>query len=126
MYLQDDPTTSENVVGTSSLCNESTSKHDDEEEEDGGDTGEENDEEDDCVDEADEDQTVGCVKVVDDAEFDFDVAAEAEEKPPGQQKPLLGLVLTPTRELAVQVKHHIDAVAKFTGKSLECSYNGLN
>ncbi|XP_043839513.1 ATP-dependent RNA helicase DDX24 isoform X2 [Dromiciops gliroides] len=29
--------------------------------------------------------------------------------------PLLGLVLTPTRELAVQVKHHIDAVAKFTG-----------
>uniref|UniRef100_A0A3Q0T9E1 ATP-dependent RNA helicase n=1 Tax=Amphilophus citrinellus TaxID=61819 RepID=A0A3Q0T9E1_AMPCI len=29
-------------------------------------------------------------------------------------RPLLGLVLTPTRELAVQVKHHIDAVAKFT------------
>lgn len=29
--------------------------------------------------------------------------------------PLLGLVLTPTRELALQVKQHIDAVAKFTG-----------
>ncbi|MGH0151594.1 UNVERIFIED_CONTAM: hypothetical protein FKN15_031751 [Acipenser sinensis] len=29
-----------------------------------------------------------------------------------EKNPLLGLVLTPTRELAVQVKHHIDAVAK--------------
>ncbi|XP_051833335.1 ATP-dependent RNA helicase DDX24 isoform X1 [Antechinus flavipes] len=41
-----------------------------------------------------------------------------EEKPTGhssRSSPLLGLVLTPTRELAVQVKHHIDAVAKFTG-----------
>lgn len=35
----------------------------------------------------------------------------------GRSRPLLGLVLTPTRELAVQVKHHIDAVTKFTGKS---------
>nr|XP_020670076.1 ATP-dependent RNA helicase DDX24 isoform X1 [Pogona vitticeps]XP_020670077.1 ATP-dependent RNA helicase DDX24 isoform X1 [Pogona vitticeps]XP_020670078.1 ATP-dependent RNA helicase DDX24 isoform X1 [Pogona vitticeps]XP_020670079.1 ATP-dependent RNA helicase DDX24 isoform X1 [Pogona vitticeps]XP_020670080.1 ATP-dependent RNA helicase DDX24 isoform X1 [Pogona vitticeps]XP_020670081.1 ATP-dependent RNA helicase DDX24 isoform X2 [Pogona vitticeps] len=33
---------------------------------------------------------------------------------PGTSNPLLGLVLTPTRELAVQVKHHIDAVTKFT------------
>ncbi|CDQ83666.1 unnamed protein product [Oncorhynchus mykiss] len=32
-----------------------------------------------------------------------------------EKQPLLGLVLCPTRELAVQVKHHIDAVAKFTG-----------
>lgn len=32
-----------------------------------------------------------------------------------KNQPLLGLVLTPTRELAVQVKHHIDAVAQFTG-----------
>lgn len=39
---------------------------------------------------------------------------EKEEKHDGKQ-PLLGLVLTPTRELAVQVKHHIDAVAQFTG-----------
>ncbi|XP_070609478.1 ATP-dependent RNA helicase DDX24 [Erythrolamprus reginae] len=31
-----------------------------------------------------------------------------------KNNPILGLVLTPTRELAVQVKHHIDAVAKFT------------
>lgn len=32
------------------------------------------------------------------------------------ERPLLGLVLTPTRELAVQVRQHIDAVAKFTGE----------
>uniref|UniRef100_A0A3Q3WT46 ATP-dependent RNA helicase n=1 Tax=Mola mola TaxID=94237 RepID=A0A3Q3WT46_MOLML len=40
---------------------------------------------------------------------------EAAEKAAFSQiQPLLGLVLTPTRELAVQVKHHIDAVSKFT------------
>ena len=32
------------------------------------------------------------------------------------KRPLLGLVLTPTRELAVQVKQHMDAVARFTGE----------
>ena len=32
------------------------------------------------------------------------------------KRPLLGLVLTPTRELAVQVKQHVDAVAKFTSE----------
>uniref|UniRef100_A0AAY5EDQ2 ATP-dependent RNA helicase n=2 Tax=Electrophorus electricus TaxID=8005 RepID=A0AAY5EDQ2_ELEEL len=36
-------------------------------------------------------------------------------KQDSEKQPLLGLVLTPTRELAVQVKHHIDAVAQFTG-----------
>lgn len=40
---------------------------------------------------------------------------KAEEKDDSGKQPLLGLVLTPTRELAVQVKHHIDAVAQFTG-----------
>lgn len=62
---------------------------------------------------------LGCVQVIENADFDFDPAAEAKEKHAGgQSQPLLGLVLTPTRELAVQVKHHIDAVAKYTGKSL--------
>lgn len=32
------------------------------------------------------------------------------------RRPLLGLVLTPTRELAIQVRQHIDAVARFTGE----------
>lgn len=39
------------------------------------------------------------------------------------KRPLLGLVLTPTRELAVQVKQHIDAVAKFTGEVRLIPYN---
>ncbi|XP_035467103.2 ATP-dependent RNA helicase DDX24 [Scophthalmus maximus] len=61
----------------------------------------------------DEDERLGCIQVIKDVEFDFDPTAGAEEK--SQSQPLLGLVLTPTRELAVQVKHHIDAIAKFTG-----------
>ncbi|XP_026789609.3 ATP-dependent RNA helicase DDX24 [Pangasianodon hypophthalmus] len=43
------------------------------------------------------------------------VNIKREEKDDDGKQPLLGLVLTPTRELAVQVKHHIDAVAQFTG-----------
>lgn len=39
------------------------------------------------------------------------------------RRPLLGLVLTPTRELAIQVRQHIDAVAKFTG---EISFHLIN
>lgn len=71
---------------------------------------------DDSEDEEEDNQRLGCVQVIDNAEFDFDETVEAEQTPSGS--PLLGLVLTPTRELAVQVKHHIDAAAKFTGESL--------
>lgn len=45
---------------------------------------------------------------------EFDVKSVTCKSHP--KRPLLGLVLTPTRELAVQVKQHIDAVAKFTGE----------
>ncbi|KAJ8290374.1 hypothetical protein GJAV_G00012030 [Gymnothorax javanicus] len=67
-------------------------------------------EEDDDVDA----EKLQCVKVIEDVEFDFDDLCMTKE-PSGQKPPLLGLVLTPTRELAVQVKHHIDAAAQFTG-----------
>ncbi|XP_048803624.1 ATP-dependent RNA helicase DDX24 [Lagopus muta] len=55
----------------------------------------------------------GCMKVQENTEFD----SSDKEHTVGlhKKRPLLGLVLTPTRELAVQVKHHIDAIAKFTG-----------
>uniref|UniRef100_A0A8C3Q270 ATP-dependent RNA helicase n=1 Tax=Chrysolophus pictus TaxID=9089 RepID=A0A8C3Q270_CHRPC len=55
----------------------------------------------------------GCMNVQESAEFD----SSDKEHTAGlhKKRPLLGLVLTPTRELAVQVKHHIDAIAKFTG-----------
>lgn len=53
------------------------------------------------------------------AESDFEDKPKEENNPAGSHsQPLLGLVLTPTRELAVQVKHHIDAISKFTGESL--------
>ncbi|KFQ03313.1 ATP-dependent RNA helicase DDX24, partial [Leptosomus discolor] len=54
-----------------------------------------------------------CVKVLEN--FEFDSGDETYTVGSHKKRPLLGLVLTPTRELAVQVKHHIDAVAKFTG-----------
>ncbi|NXE21088.1 DDX24 helicase, partial [Ardeotis kori] len=57
--------------------------------------------------------TTGCVKVLEN--FEFDSGDETHTVGSHKKRPLLGLVLTPTRELAVQVKHHIDAVAKFTG-----------
>lgn len=43
-----------------------------------------------------------------------------------RKHPLLGLVLTPTRELAVQVKQHIDAVAKFTGIKTAILVGGMS
>ncbi|KFW76010.1 ATP-dependent RNA helicase DDX24, partial [Manacus vitellinus] len=54
-----------------------------------------------------------CVKVLENVEFDSGDKTQTVDS--HKKRPLLGLVLTPTRELAVQVKHHIDAVAKFTG-----------
>ncbi|NXR89158.1 DDX24 helicase, partial [Hypocryptadius cinnamomeus] len=67
----------------------------------------------DSGDEDDASFTTGCVKVLENVEFDSDDEAHTVDS--NKNRPLLGLVLTPTRELAVQVKHHIDAVAKFTG-----------
>ncbi|NXA30156.1 DDX24 helicase, partial [Ibidorhyncha struthersii] len=67
----------------------------------------------DSVDEDDASFTTGCVKVLEN--FEFDSGDETHTVGSHKKRPLLGLVLTPTRELAVQVKHHIDAVARFTG-----------
>ncbi|NXX73505.1 DDX24 helicase, partial [Urocolius indicus] len=57
--------------------------------------------------------TRGSAKVMEN--FEFYSGDETHTSGSYKKRPLLGLVLTPTRELAVQVKHHIDAVAKFTG-----------
>ncbi|XP_007942733.1 ATP-dependent RNA helicase DDX24 [Orycteropus afer afer] len=46
------------------------------------------------------------------------------KEPP--KSPLLGLVLTPTRELAIQVKQHIDAVARFTGIKTAILVGGMS
>ena len=54
-----------------------------------------------------------------DVEFDW-LVKESEEPAPKssgshEDTPLYALVLTPTRELAIQVKEHIDNAAKYTG-----------
>ncbi|NXK71521.1 DDX24 helicase, partial [Amazona guildingii] len=67
----------------------------------------------DSRDEDDASFTTGCVKVLEN--FVSDSGDETHTVDYHKKRPLLGLVLTPTRELAVQVKHHIDAIAKFTG-----------
>ncbi|XP_032044846.1 ATP-dependent RNA helicase DDX24 [Aythya fuligula] len=67
----------------------------------------------DSGDEDDASFATGCVKVLENDEFDSSDKGHAVGL--HKKRPLLGLVLTPTRELAVQVKHHIDAVTKFTG-----------
>ncbi|XP_054828291.1 ATP-dependent RNA helicase DDX24 [Eublepharis macularius] len=73
------------------------------------------------VAEDDESPATGCVKVLEDVELDLD----AKKHDAKESNPLLGLVLTPTRELAVQVKHHIDAVAKYTGVKTALLVGGM-
>ncbi|XP_023619846.1 ATP-dependent RNA helicase DDX24 isoform X2 [Myotis lucifugus] len=55
---------------------------------------------------------------------EFDVKSVTCKSHP--KRPLLGLVLTPTRELAVQVKQHIDAVARFTGIKTAILVGGMS
>ncbi|XP_063803663.1 ATP-dependent RNA helicase DDX24 [Pseudophryne corroboree] len=96
---------------------ESTSQDNDEEE----DSGENNNEEDGGDNEEekgsdDEDSaSMGCVQAEEVVDINFNAAPAGSVSQWDRNRPLLGLVVTPTRELAVQVKHHIDAVAKFTG-----------
>ena len=50
---------------------------------------------------------IGLVKVIENVDFG---AMSMTEKP---TKPLYALILTPTRELAVQIKNHITLAAKY-------------
>ncbi|XP_060919469.1 ATP-dependent RNA helicase DDX24 isoform X1 [Labrus mixtus] len=82
---------------------------------DHSDSGEHESEDDDGLGEKDNDVKLRCVQEIENTDVDINPDAEDEEQAAGgRSQPLLGLVLTPTRELAVQVKHHIDAVAKYT------------
>jgi len=55
-----------------------------------------------------------------------DEESDAEEQAKRIQGPLYGLVLTPTRELAVQVKNHLVAAAKYTGIRVAAIFGGLS
>ena len=51
---------------------------------------------------------LGCTRVITDVHF------EEPAKTADTSKPLIALILEPTRELAIQVKNHLMAAAKYT------------
>lgn len=53
--------------------------------------------------------------VQDDISDESDIEVDLDLKKMVNLKPLYALILTPTRELAMQIKNHITAVAKYTG-----------
>ncbi|XP_068227040.1 ATP-dependent RNA helicase DDX24 isoform X2 [Palaemon carinicauda] len=76
--------------------------------------------------EEDMDQNLGCVKVIDNVKFDF--LKDDESKPnTGQRvgKPLRCLIVTPTRELAVQVKSHLASVLVHTNIKVAVVIGGV-
>ncbi|KAH9637950.1 hypothetical protein HF086_016376 [Spodoptera exigua] len=85
-----------------------------------GDSAEEvEEEENDDGDEVNEDeQGVGCVKVVDNIEIPGHVSVKTG-------KPLYALILTPTRELAIQISRHLIAAAKYTGIKVATIVGGM-
>ncbi|CAC5367502.1 DDX24 [Mytilus coruscus] len=68
-------------------------------------------------------QEMGCVTVVDDA--DFSSLGITEIKPSTNDHPL-ALILEPTRELAVQVKNHLLAVLKYTDLQVATLVGGMS
>ncbi|KAI5636195.1 DEAD/DEAH box helicase domain-containing protein [Phthorimaea operculella] len=71
-------------------------------------SGEENEENDDSI---------GCVKVIDNIEMPTSAVHTG--------KPLYALILTPTRELAIQISRHLIAVAKYTGIRIATIVGGM-
>ncbi|KAL7736384.1 hypothetical protein ACLKA6_014849 [Drosophila palustris] len=55
-----------------------------------------------------------------------DEDSDAEESSLSKRRPLYALVLTPTRELAVQVKNHLVAAAKYTDIRVAAIFGGLS
>ncbi|KPJ04244.1 ATP-dependent RNA helicase DDX24 [Papilio xuthus] len=84
---------------------------------DTGDVNENDGEETDGVDEVDE-NGIGCVKVIDDVEMPGQVEVRTG-------KPLYALILTPTRELAIQISRHLIAAAKYTGIKVATIVGGM-
>ncbi|GBP67429.1 ATP-dependent RNA helicase DDX24 [Eumeta japonica] len=62
--------------------------------------------------------SIGCVKVIDDIEMPLHTVHKTE-------KPLYALVMTPTRELAIQISRHLIAAAKYTGIKIATLVGGM-
>lgn len=60
-----------------------------------------------------------------DDEFTAAADDDAEVDDGAKQRPLYAVVLTPTRELCVQVKDHIKAVAKYAGIKVAAIFGGM-
>ncbi|CAK1543472.1 unnamed protein product [Leptosia nina] len=61
---------------------------------------------------------LGCVKVIDDIEMPKQIIVKTG-------KPLYALIITPTRELAIQISRHLIAVAKYTGIRIATIVGGM-
>ena len=64
-----------------------------------------------------QDDEKGCVKVIKDMAFSWMTPEDVVLDKPARTHPL-GLILEPTRELAIQVKNHLLAAAKYTDISV--------
>lgn len=63
--------------------------------------------------------------IIEDEEFANNPPEEEGIDDSVQDKPLFAIILTPTRELAVQVKDHIKAVAKYSGIKVAAIFGGM-
>ena len=89
---------------------------------------EENSESESEADMEDPEAESGCVRVVNNVAFDFDVDMENSENHSSykvQKGKLRALILTPTRELAMQVRNHLQALAKFTDVKVVVIVGGM-
>lgn len=66
-----------------------------------------------------------CVRVIDNADFDFLAPEAHKKKSKYNPRPLYALILTPTRELAVQISQHLRTAAKYTNISVAVVVGGL-
>ncbi|KAI1895420.1 hypothetical protein AGOR_G00106100 [Albula goreensis] len=106
----------ENSIGDTEQEEKGQAEEDEEAEDEEQDQSEDDELEEEKDSDEDDDtgsQKLQCCNVIENIEFDF--IPDLKKSEANQKHPLLGLILTPTRELAVQVKHHIDAAAQFTG-----------
>ena len=82
-------------------------------------------EEDEAVNESGDEEVflgIGCVRVIDNVDFNFDPIIPIAPK---KKKKLRALIVTPTRELAVQIEKHLKAVAKYTDIKIALVIGGM-
>lgn len=72
------------------------------------------------------DGTAQCVKVIDNMTTGFPSVGKTNSKSKYVPKPLFALILTPTRELAVQISQHLKAASKYTTISVSVVVGGLS